>query len=43
LDKLLDAALGACDSLFAAQRKALELPYPGLLPDGSTSPKAFGT
>ena len=24
---MLDAALGACDTLFAAQREALELPY----------------
>jgi len=43
LDKLLDAALAACDQLFALQREALELPYPGVLPE-STAPakKAFG-
>ena len=35
LDKLLDAALGACDKLFAAQREALALPYPGVLPEGA--------
>ena len=27
LDKLLDAALGACDTLFALQREALDAPY----------------
>jgi ribonuclease PH len=43
LDKLLDMALGACDELFAAQRGALELPYPGVLPEGSPPPKAFGS
>ena len=35
LDKLLDVALGACDTLFAAQREALALPYPGVLPEGA--------
>ena len=35
LDKLLDVALAACDKLFAAQREALELPYPGVLPEGA--------
>ena len=34
LDKLLDAALAACDTLFALQREALEAPYPGVLPEG---------
>ena len=34
LDKLLDVALAACDKLFAAQREALALPYPGVLPEG---------
>ena len=34
LDKLLDTALAACDTLFAVQREALELPYPGVLPEG---------
>ena len=29
LDKLLDAALAACDSCSPLQREALELPYPG--------------
>ncbi len=44
LDKLLDAALAACDQLFALQRAALELPYPGVLPE-PTGPakKAFGS
>ena len=32
LDKMLDAALAACEQLFAVQREALELPYPGVLP-----------
>src|SRR6184192_4793369 len=43
LDKLLDMALGACDKLFAAQREALALPYPGVLPEGGTPQKAFGS
>ncbi|MGH3578955.1 MAG: ribonuclease PH, partial [Mycobacterium sp.] len=43
MDKLLDAAQGACDKLFAAQREALELPYPGVLPEGPTPQKAFGS
>jgi ribonuclease PH len=37
LDKLLDMALSACDKLFAAQREALALPYPGVLPEGPGS------
>ncbi|KZS83820.1 ribonuclease PH [Mycobacterium persicum] len=43
LDKLLDMALGACDKLFTAQREALALPYPGVLPEGPPPPKAFGS
>jgi ribonuclease PH len=43
LDKMLDAAQGACDKLFAAQREALALPYPGVLPEGPTPQKAFGS
>ncbi|MGH3971424.1 MAG: ribonuclease PH, partial [Mycobacterium sp.] len=43
LDKMLDAALGACDKLFAAQREALALPYPGVLPEGPPAQKAFGS
>ena len=42
LDKLLDAALGACDTLFALQSEALEAPYPGVLPEGPAPKKAFG-
>ena len=38
-----DAALGACDTLFAAQRKALALPYPGKLPEGPPPKKSFGS
>jgi ribonuclease PH len=44
LDKMLDAALAACDQLFVVQREALELPYPGVLPEPSSPPKkAFGS
>jgi len=44
LDKMLDAAMGACEQLFAVQREALELPYPGVLPESSESAKkAFGS
>jgi ribonuclease PH len=43
LDKLLDAALGACDKLFTAQREALAQPYPGVLPGGPAQQKAFGS
>ena len=43
LDKLLDAALAGCDTLFAAQRKVLALPYPGKLPEGPPPKKAFGS
>ena len=35
LDKMLDAALAACETLFTVQREALELPYPGVLPGGA--------
>ena len=30
LDKMLDVAMAACEQLFALQREALELPYPGV-------------
>jgi ribonuclease PH len=43
LDKLLDAALAGCDTLFTAQREALALPYPGKLPEGRPPKKAFGS
>jgi ribonuclease PH len=43
LDKLLDAALGACEKLFAAQREALASPYPGVLPEGPAPQKALGS
>ncbi|OBI21126.1 ribonuclease PH [Mycobacterium sp. E2497] len=43
LDKLLDVALAACDKLFAAQREALALPYPGELPESGLAPKSFGS
>lgn len=43
LDKLLDVALAGCDKLFAAQREALALPYPGELPERKPQPKAFGS
>jgi ribonuclease PH len=44
LDKMLDAAMAACEQLFAVQREALELPYPGVLPESSESAKkAFGS
>ncbi len=43
LDKMLDAAFGACETLFAVQREALALPYPGVLPEGSAPKKAFGS
>ena len=44
LDKLLDAALTACDQLFVIQREALELPYPGVLPESDApAKKAFGS
>ena len=43
LDKLLDAALGACHTLFAAQREALQAPYPGVLPERPAAQKAFGS
>jgi ribonuclease PH len=41
---MLDAALAACEHLFVVQREALELPYPGTLPEPSSpSKKAFGS
>jgi ribonuclease PH len=43
LDKMLDAAFGACETLFAVQREALALPYPGALPEGPAPKKAFGS
>ena len=44
LDKMLDAALAACEQLFVMQREALELPYPGVLPEsGEPAKKAFGS
>ena len=44
LDKMLDAALASCETLFTVQREALELPYPGVLPEGvPPSKKAFGS
>jgi len=36
-------AFGACDELFAMQREALALPYPGDLPPGPPPKKAFGS
>jgi ribonuclease PH len=33
LDKLLDSALAGCEQLFEIQKTALELPYPGVLPE----------
>jgi ribonuclease PH len=36
--------MAACDKLFEIQREALELPYPGLLPEsGEPAKKAFGS
>jgi ribonuclease PH len=44
LDKMLDAAMTACEQLFALQREALELPYPGVLPESAEpAKKAFGS
>lgn len=43
LDKMLDAALAACEQLFAAQSEALALPYPGELPEAAPAKKAFGS
>jgi ribonuclease PH len=42
---MLDAALVACEQLFEVQREALELPYPGVLPEPATpdKKKAFGS
>jgi ribonuclease PH len=44
LDKMLDVAMAACDELFEIQRSALDLPYPGVLPEsGEPAKKAFGS
>ena len=43
LDKMLDLALASCETLFTVQREALELPYPGALPEGPAGKKAFGS
>jgi len=43
LDKMLDAALGATEKLFAVQREALQTPYPGVLPEGPAPKRAFGS
>ena len=44
LDKMLDAAMAACEQIFVIQREALELPYPGVLPEsGEPAKKAFGS
>jgi ribonuclease PH len=43
LNLMLDAAMGACEQLFVLQREALALPYPGVLPEGPASKKAFGS
>jgi ribonuclease PH len=40
---MLDAAFGACETIFALQREALALPYPGVLPQGPAPKKAFGS
>src|ERR671929_1160648 len=39
LDKMLDAAMAACEQLFAIQSEALELPYPGALPESGEPAK----
>lgn len=33
LDRMLDAAMAGCEQLFEIQRQALQLPYPGTLPE----------
>src|SRR6059036_151931 len=44
LDKMLDAAMTACEQLFVVQGEALELPYPGVLPESAEpTKKAFGS
>ncbi|TSD93350.1 ribonuclease PH [Skermania sp. ID1734] len=44
LDKLLDSALVGCERLFEVQKAALELPYPGVLPEPVEPPKKkFGS
>ena len=43
LDKMLDSALAGCVELFEVQKAALELPYPGELPEApAESKKKFG-
>ena len=40
----LDAAMAVCEQLFTIQRAALELPYPGVLPEpAEPAKKAFGS
>jgi ribonuclease PH len=39
LDKMLDSALAGCEQLFAVQKEALALPYPGVLPEPTESSK----
>lgn len=44
LDKMLDAAMAACEQIFVIQREALEFPYPGDLPESAEpAKKAFGS
>jgi ribonuclease PH len=44
LDKMLDVAMVACEQLFVVQNEALELPYPGVLPESAEpAKKAFGS
>jgi ribonuclease PH len=41
---MLDLAMASCEQLFAIQSAALELPYPGVLPESAEpSKKAFGS
>ncbi|MFD1815545.1 ribonuclease PH [Rhodococcus gannanensis] len=43
LDKMLDSALAGCEQLFAIQKTALDLPYPGELPEPKApEKKKFG-
>ncbi|WP_040732425.1 ribonuclease PH [Nocardia tenerifensis] len=39
LDKMLDSALVGCERIFAIQKEALALPYPGVLPEPSEPKK----
>ncbi|OFJ54995.1 ribonuclease PH [Mycolicibacterium grossiae] len=44
LDKMLDAAMAACEELFTIQNTALALPYPGVLPEPmGPQKKSFGS